>query len=112
MFRYYSLARRCFAYRVDVSYYGHPAPLPEDEFKKSKRHTRGWTLQELIAPKDVAFVSKSWHLLGVKRKRWNWRMANLCMLVEEATGVPVDVLQDPMPKAIVETCTESTIAQS
>ncbi|KAI0753640.1 heterokaryon incompatibility protein-domain-containing protein [Fomes fomentarius] len=48
MFRYYSLAGVCFAYLEDVSnrYYD---PMPKDEFKKSKWHTRGWTLQELIA---------------------------------------------------------------
>ncbi|KAI0753630.1 heterokaryon incompatibility protein-domain-containing protein [Fomes fomentarius] len=86
MFRYYSLADRCFAYLEDVSS-DKTFSMPEDEFKKSKWHTRGWTLQELIAPKLVTFVSNSWTCIGNK--------SHNAQLVEEATGVPVDVLLDP-----------------
>ncbi len=101
MFSYYSLAGHCFAYLEDVSSGDRLTPeyrfasntpedieMPEDEFKKSKWHTRGWTLQELIAPRGVYFVSKSWNVIGA---RWSHTP-----LVENATGVPVDVLKDPM----------------
>ncbi|KAI0753645.1 heterokaryon incompatibility protein-domain-containing protein [Fomes fomentarius] len=85
MFRYYSLADVCFAYLEDVL--SDDRSMPEDEFKKSKWHTRGWTLQELIAPKLVAFVSSSWSPIAFKDDQ--------ARLVEEATGVPVEVLADP-----------------
>ncbi|KAI0752071.1 hypothetical protein C8Q74DRAFT_1308567, partial [Fomes fomentarius] len=61
--------------------------MPEDEFKKSRWHTRGWTLQELIAPEHVTFVSKLWTVVGNKKYK--------AELVEKAIGVPVDVLMDP-----------------
>ncbi len=86
MFRYYSLAGECFAYLEDVPG-DEPDFIPEDQFMKSKWHTRGWTLQELIAPHIVSFVSASWTVIGDK-----WFNSGL---VEEATGVPVNVLQDP-----------------
>ncbi|KAI0753618.1 heterokaryon incompatibility protein-domain-containing protein [Fomes fomentarius] len=86
MFRYYSLAGECFAYLEDVS--SDDGPMPAVQFKKSKWHTRGWTLQELIAPQQVTFLSSSWTYMG--RKSYNARV------VEEATGVPVDVLRFQM----------------
>ncbi len=85
MFRYYSLAGICFAYLEDV--FSYKRSLPADEFRESKWHTRGWTLQELIAPRQVVFISKSWTVIGDKQSQ--------ARLVEKATGVPVDVLMDP-----------------
>ncbi len=89
MFHYYSLAGQCFAYLDDVCREGSYG-LPGDEFKKSRWHTRGWTLQELIAPKQVCFVSKAWEVMGHKDVDY----MQDTKLVEEATGVPVDVLKD------------------
>ena len=39
----------------------------EFEFAKSRWWTRGWTLQELIAPITVEFYDKSWKEIGTKR---------------------------------------------
>jgi hypothetical protein len=36
-------------------------------FRKSRWFTRGWTLQELLAPRDVVFYSNDWSLLGTKK---------------------------------------------
>ncbi len=85
MFRCYSLSDVCLAYLEDVS--DNEGSLPEDAFKKSKWHTRGWTLQELIAPRQVHFVSKSWMLMGKKDEN--------AEVVRDATGVPAIVLKDP-----------------
>ncbi len=84
MFSYYSLAVECFAYLEDVS--SDDGSMPKDEFKKSKWLTRGWTLQELIASRYVTFISKSWTNIGDKKFH--------AELIEEASGIPVDVLQD------------------
>ncbi len=54
MDRWYKNAAACYAFLQDVS-----APHPEvdcREFKGSRWFTRGWTLQELLAPANVFFI--------------------------------------------------------
>lgn len=43
--------------------------LPPVGFATSVWFTRGWTLQELIAPRSVVFLSQEWKVLGSKRGR-------------------------------------------
>jgi hypothetical protein len=73
MFRWYRNAARCYVYLPDVS-----APLLETDlkadallwelqFRKSKWFTRGWTLQELLAPSSVEFFSREGRRLGDKK---------------------------------------------
>lgn len=62
MFRWYKRAKVCYAYLADVT---------ADEYKvgkfgDSRWFTRGWTLQELIAPQTVRFYSADWKHLGTK----------------------------------------------
>jgi hypothetical protein len=73
MFRWYHNAARCYVYLSDVS---SPAfntneesnPRPwESDFRKSRWFTRGWTLQELLAPASVEFFSQERKRLGDKR---------------------------------------------
>lgn len=91
MFKWYRNATRCYAYLVDVS-------ATEDdivstaaterwrgEFQASKWHTRGWTLQELLAPVTVDFYSLQGTRLGDKR--------SLQELIHEATRIPTEALQ-------------------
>ncbi|EJF61649.1 hypothetical protein DICSQDRAFT_60183 [Dichomitus squalens LYAD-421 SS1] len=86
MYRYYSLADVCYAYLHDVPTSSVDVlEQPESAFRKSRWHRRGWTLQELIAPELVVFLSQSWELLGTK--------ADLAPLLESITRVPVGVLQ-------------------
>jgi hypothetical protein len=71
MFRWYRDATRCYVYLSDISRYSlDSADKPNEDwesaFRKSKWFTRGWTLQELIAPTSVEFFSKEWELLGNK----------------------------------------------
>ncbi|KAI1461616.1 heterokaryon incompatibility protein-domain-containing protein [Annulohypoxylon moriforme] len=58
MFRWYKNAAICYAYLADVT--------DIHELAQSRWMTRGWTLQELIAPKDVHFYSMNWRYLGSK----------------------------------------------
>ena len=85
MFRFYALSRLCYAFLEDVPFSSTLADGTRSEFRKSRWYTRGWTLQELIAPKFVIFLSVDWRALGTK--------ADLAELVEEITGVPGDVLR-------------------
>jgi hypothetical protein len=73
MFRWYRNAARCYVYLSDVSasllrtYEKMNPPLWESQFRKSKWFTRGWTLQELLAPGSVKFFSREGRRLGDKR---------------------------------------------
>jgi hypothetical protein len=71
MFRWYQKAMRCYVYLSDVSIHGEgqdgqSGPTWKAAFKKSRWFTRGWTLQELIAPAYVDFFSSGGDRLGNK----------------------------------------------
>ncbi|TFK91991.1 HET-domain-containing protein [Polyporus arcularius HHB13444] len=83
MFSWYSQALVCYAYLIDVPNLG-SLTRRDSLFRSSKWFTRGWTLQELIAPRSLVFLSKEWKVLGTK--------ASLAPLLEEITGVDADVL--------------------
>lgn len=84
MFQYYCLAEVCYAYLHDVSR-GCVLEAEDSEFRRSRWYTRGWTLQELIAPHFLVFVAQDWSMLGDK--------ASLAGLIEEITRIPVPVLR-------------------
>jgi hypothetical protein len=67
MFSWYQKADVCYVYLSDYLF---PArkdnSLDEEFFKNSRWFTRGWTLQELIAPESVVFFNESWHDIGTK----------------------------------------------
>lgn len=58
MFRWYCDAAVCYAHLADVDRDDRYA------FALSQWFTRGWTLQELIAPEVVAFYDKGWRYVG------------------------------------------------
>ncbi|PMD30328.1 hypothetical protein L207DRAFT_396175, partial [Hyaloscypha variabilis F] len=68
MFRWYQHAKICYVYLEDVLYNGGPidAPYLVSTFKSSRWFTRGWTLQELLAPQDLVFFDRNWRFLGTK----------------------------------------------
>ncbi|KIM59684.1 hypothetical protein SCLCIDRAFT_61840, partial [Scleroderma citrinum Foug A] len=83
MYRWYENAQVCYAYLHDVS----GSSLSTRVFdKRSEWFSRGWTLQELIAPSNVEFFNKEWKYIGSKR-------THACTL-EETTGVPERILTD------------------
>ena len=61
MFRWYRNATKCYVYLTDVSRPTLDTDVGrlswESSFQKSRWFTRGWTLQELVAPKLVEFYS-------------------------------------------------------
>ncbi len=91
MFRWYSRAAKCYVYLSDVLRHdgstnsGLSQIQWEVAFLKSKWFTRGWTLQELIAPVSVEFFSREGDRLGDK--------TSLKEKVHEATGIPIHALQ-------------------
>lgn len=73
MFRWYQDASNCYVYLYDVSTSGNStnaqsSPITlEAAFRQSRWFTRGWTLQELIAPTSVKFFSQEGDFLGSKK---------------------------------------------
>lgn len=61
MFKWYRNAQVCLAWLPDVDVVG-----DEHDFKKSEWFERGWTLQELLAPRTVVFFTRTWQVIGNK----------------------------------------------
>jgi hypothetical protein len=113
MFRWYQNAAMCYVYLVDVSIvkqqhkYGtqqgslkklfrqgklwphrtgvSPKTVWEASFRNSRWFTRGWTLQELIAPPNVEFFSLEGEYLGNKK--------SLTKLLHDITKIDVRAFQ-------------------
>ncbi|KAF2668877.1 HET-domain-containing protein [Microthyrium microscopicum] len=86
MYVYYQNAIICYAYLSDVDYNDGDFEL---EMRASRWFTRGWTLQELIAPTSLRFYSKGWNLLTSKTVA--------AKLLFTITGIDVEVLQGTSP---------------
>lgn len=82
MFRWYQEAEVCFVYLEDVSLDKEPLGVP---LEKGRWFTRGWTLQELIAPRDVEFFATDWTPIGSK--------AELVYEISSITGIHTSVLK-------------------
>ncbi|OAL46966.1 HET-domain-containing protein [Pyrenochaeta sp. DS3sAY3a] len=69
MFRWYKEAEKCYVYLEDVlsDTVDEGSEMWTRAFKRSRWFTRGWTLQELIAPSSVEFFSAREQRLGDKR---------------------------------------------
>ena len=61
MFPWYAGSEICYTYLADYD-----ASDPEAKLSESRWFTRGWTLQELIAPARIHFYDKSWSFIGTK----------------------------------------------
>jgi hypothetical protein len=82
MYAWYRSSEICYVYLEDVS--TPDAGFPEREFWVARWFTRGWCLQELIAPSVVEFYTADWHDIGTK--------FSLCDLLEMITAVTKPVL--------------------
>jgi Heterokaryon incompatibility protein (HET) len=95
MFRWYQDAAKCYVYLSDVSTNKRKAGdwsselSWESAFRASRWFTRGWTVQELIAPASVEFFSMTGYLIGSK--------ATLNGLISDITQIDVRALRgDPL----------------
>ena len=82
MYRWYQRSAACLVYLEDVD-----VESIEDvsvQLQKCRWIGRGWTLQELIAPRNLNFYDKNWELIADKR--------GLLTALHEATGIPQHVL--------------------
>jgi hypothetical protein len=86
MFKWYRKSDACYVYLSDVpTLFTVSDPNwsglfdVKDYFKKSRWFTRGWTLQELLAPSFIEFYSADWMLIGTKDR--------LHEIIAEITGI-------------------------
>jgi hypothetical protein len=56
----------CYVYLADVPDLALDDSSDGLSFTRSRWFTRGWTLQELIAPQNLVFFSRDWHRIGTK----------------------------------------------
>ncbi|KAL9625173.1 MAG: hypothetical protein Q9160_000575 [Pyrenula sp. 1 TL-2023] len=68
MFSWYKESQVCYTFLPDVCGRGRPCP-GKRSFKESEWFTRGWTLQELLAPPNLQFFDHHWRLIGTKQQR-------------------------------------------
>lgn len=87
MFQWYENAIVCFAYLVDV-----PPKLSADAytdaFGKCRWFTRGWTLQELLAPEHLIFLASDWSIISDRN--------SLASVVSLVTGIRKAILEEPL----------------
>ena len=90
MYRWYENSRICYAYLHDVHGSSFPTALNNEKYPNSmgwpEWFSRGWTLQEMIAPRNVQFFNKDWHPIGDKR--------TLAPILESITRVPQHILKE------------------
>ncbi|KAI4260470.1 MAG: hypothetical protein L6R42_004048 [Xanthoria sp. 1 TBL-2021] len=99
MYAWYRNAHHCYAHLSDVwseddVRVNELSQTTLDQIKKSQWFTRGWTLQELLAPRVVYFIDHDWKYLGTKE--------DLVQDISEVTGIdtmyllpdPDDILDD------------------
>ncbi|KAJ8064154.1 hypothetical protein OCU04_006507 [Sclerotinia nivalis] len=86
MFVWYRNAVVCYVYLSDVSKSDEHI-FPQEQFYASRWFTRGWTLQELLAPSTIIFYSCEWIRLGTK--------SDLDTSITSITGIDSDYLLSP-----------------
>lgn len=88
MYSFYSRAKICYVHLHDVS--------SRADLEQSSWFTRGWTLQELLAPSKLHFFNSKWHPVGSR--------ARMARKIERITGIPREALRnfDPSEHSIAE----------
>jgi hypothetical protein len=84
MFQWYQDAKVCFVYLSDLP----PTSSLNNRMSRCKWFTRGWCLQELIAPHNVRFYNCRWDFIGSKLD------VNLLELVSRISRIDEAVLVD------------------
>ncbi|VUC33674.1 unnamed protein product [Clonostachys rosea] len=99
MYLWYQQSEECYALLSDVG----PEVVedwtdPQSSLYGSRWFTRGWTLQELVAPSVVLFYASDWTFIGRKDKP-----ESFTRVISEVTGVGCEVLDgriDPLQLSV------------
>src|SRR5450432_3981363 len=80
MFQWYMNAAVCYVSLGDLP----QNTQADDGLARCRWFTRGWTLQELLAPKTVEFYDMAWNYRGSK--------LDFIPTISNSTGIPSEVL--------------------
>ncbi|KAF2256584.1 HET-domain-containing protein, partial [Trematosphaeria pertusa] len=102
MFKWYGAARRCYAYLSDFDFdelRGDDQPIAASlnakrVLSKCRWFYRGWTLQELLAPRDVWFFDCHWRYFGSRLQ--------ISSILSEITTIPEPVFKTTMSRRYSE----------
>ncbi|VUC32979.1 unnamed protein product [Clonostachys rosea] len=93
MFSWYKNSGVCYAYLADVP----PIDANDDDrlrkFRSSRWFTRGWTLQELLAPTALVFFAQDWSMIGSRDK--------LASEISAVTGIEEIYMGSELPTASI-----------
>lgn len=100
MFRWYEHSWVCYAYLQDVPS-GTNIYQRNSAFRKSRWFTRGWTLQELLAPQLIEFYDTNWILVPYTNPKYSSienisqsiTIASWLLLLQEITSIPMNVIK-------------------
>lgn len=78
MYRWYQDAHICYVHLSDVDTW--------QDMDRSRWFKRGWTLQELLAPKHMVFFNREWKMIAFR--------SSLSPTISRITGIPARVIWD------------------
>ncbi|KAI1385415.1 HET-domain-containing protein [Hypoxylon trugodes] len=87
MFLWYQASRECFVYLSDVTWKPDDEHKPGPDWTITRWFTRGWTLQELLAPWNLCFYDRNWEFIGYKH--------SLSASISAITSIPEEILVFP-----------------
>jgi hypothetical protein len=94
MYKWYEKSRICYVLLEDVEWLGESDTASMAQLKASRWFTRGWTLQELLAPSMVLFYDKDWNEIGTRE--------SLHDVIEQVTNIDEAIL---LQNRILRSCT-------
>lgn len=106
MFNWYKQAQVCYVYLSDFRIDAADILAQRDqdpfvtEFRRCRWFTRGWCLQELLAPRQLFFFNSKWEWIGAKCELP--LKSSLHKLISDITGIPESMLVVPREKDIQE----------
>jgi hypothetical protein len=89
MFEWYAQSTVCYAFISEPLVMSLDLDAGIHNFEKCRWFTRGWTLQELLAPRKVVFFDHAWRRIGTR--------SSASSLISRFTGVEEDILTGKAP---------------
>ena len=104
MFSWYGNSSICYAYLSDVKPAQKIWSSSKLDLMRSQWFKRGWTLQELLAPRTVVFVAKDWTVIGHKCAYSDKVCSSVCQgfgdrlnkSIAHITGIPQNIINSSM----------------